>query len=95
MRGVVRLWELTLAVIESTLPAGLEGWTVDFFLPQATTAVQEGFNGVTFVGVGGTDVVNFVARFGGTLEALWRFNAAATPTSAVGDLRANPTARRS
>jgi hypothetical protein len=67
---------LILAPTGSSLPAGLSGWTQDFFLPGSTTSVKIGFSAVVFTGTSGTAVADFAKTITTGLDTIFRFNAA-------------------
>ncbi|MEE8336758.1 MAG: hypothetical protein V3R95_01720, partial [Dehalococcoidia bacterium] len=80
---------LILAPVGSTLPAGLTGWTQDFFLPGSTTAVKIGLSPVVFTGTDGTDVADFAASITTGLESILRFNAVTQTWDSYGPDRAS------
>lgn len=67
---------LILAPVGSAPPSEFPEWSLDFFLPAAIPTLDSGFNALTFTGVSGTRVEEFVASFGGAVTAVFRFNSA-------------------
>ncbi|HJN91298.1 MAG TPA: hypothetical protein QGF05_01065 [Dehalococcoidia bacterium] len=67
---------LFLAEVGAELPAGLDGWDVDFFLPGARVDLSSGFNALTYTGASGAEIGDYVSGLGDGVLSVFRFNAA-------------------
>ena len=67
---------LFLAEVGAALPAGLDGWDMDFFLPDgARVELQTGFNALSYTGASGVDISAYVSDLGDGVLSVFRFNA--------------------
>ena len=75
---------LILAPVGSAPPSEFPERSLEFFLPAAIPTLDSGFNALTFTGVSGTRVEDFVASFGGAVTAVFRFNSATQQSVQLG-----------
>jgi hypothetical protein len=68
--------DVFLANVGATLPAGVTGWTTDFFLPGSVVSIEAGLTPLTFVGASGTSATTLATAIGTGLETIWRYDAA-------------------